>query len=82
MTAVLGDNTRRLITCRLTMRPATVTHALEGAAVSLVGVDGGLAAGPRVVVGRTYTLTSSTHNIEERRMTFRDGDWDSLRRRA
>ena len=67
-------------TCRLTMRPATVTHSLEGAAVALVGVDGRVALPGRVVqVGQTYTLTSSTHNVEERRLTFRDGDWDSLK---
>ena len=66
-------------TCRLTMRPATVTHSLEGAAVALVGVDGSVLLPGRVVVGQTYTLTSSTHNVEERRLTFRDGDWDSLK---
>ena len=65
-------------TCRLTMRPATVTHSLEGAAVALVGVDGRVALPGRVVVGQTYTLTSA-HNVEERRLTFRDGDWDSLK---
>ena len=30
-------------------------------------------------MGQTYTLYSNTHNVEARSMTFRDGDWDSLK---
>ena len=52
-TAVIDDKKGETTTCRLTMRPATVTHSLEGAAVALVGVDGRVALPGIVQVGQT-----------------------------
>ena len=65
-------------TCRCIMRQATVTHALKGANVALVSPEGRVALPGSVVLGTSYTLTSATHNIEERRVTFEDDAWDGL----
>ena len=55
-------------------------HACVGGRRRRVGGRWCCRALPGVVqVGQTYTLYSNTHNVEERSMTFRDGDWDSLK---
>ena len=43
-------------TCRLTMRPSMVTHALEGASVELIGGTAGYHCGNRGSGPDVYTI--------------------------